>query len=144
MRLDRSRVGGCVFACILSGCASNAGTPAESSPTPKEEPSIESLFEDPAPELSKEPKASERLLPFCKTEKSPPRFPRSSNGASFRAIVSLVIAQDGSATELCYLRVEGPTDIEEKTMSDRDSWSYDKQFAGQPREKLVTYRPRQP
>lgn len=144
MRLERLRAGIGALACVLGGCAGGGGNAAKPEAPAEEEPSIESLFQDPEPQLSKEPKASERLLPMCKTDESPPRFPRSSNGASFRAIVSFVIAKDGSASELCYQRVEGPLDIEEKAMSDRQSWSYEKEFAGQPREKLVTYRPRKP
>jgi hypothetical protein len=133
------------FACVVvfilaAGCSGSTERPAESAPNEEKEQSIESLFEDPPPEVSDEPTMSERLLPQCATDKSATKFPRSSEGAAFRAIINMVIDSNGRAKDLCYRRVEGPLDVEEKAMSDRNDWKFDKKFAGQKREKLIVYR----
>jgi hypothetical protein len=130
------------FLIIVSstGCSGSTERPAEAAPTEEKQPSLESLFEDAPPEVSDEPSMSQRLLPECVTDRSATKFPRSSEGADFRAIINMVIDRDGRAKELCYRRVEGPLAVEEKAMSDRDDWKFDKKFAGQKREKLIVYR----
>lgn len=81
-----------------------------------------------------------RLHPSCALEGEPPAFPPNSDGVAFRAWVRFTISASGRAEGLCYARVEGLHEFEEKAMADRGQWDFDKKYAGEPRERLVTYR----
>jgi len=78
-------------------------------------------------------------FPMCQGKKVPP-YPADTEGAVFRAIVFLRITEEGKTSEHCYLSVEGPRKYEEKALGSVDAWSYEPEFAGQPRERVVTYR----
>lgn len=78
-------------------------------------------------------------LPLCKGKKAPP-FPEETVGSAFRAIVFLRIGAGGETTEHCYLAVEGDKKWEEKALGDVSTWRYEEAHAGQPRERVVTYR----
>jgi hypothetical protein len=79
------------------------------------------------------------LLPSC-GDPNPPQFPPASEGAEFRAIVLLTVAEDGSGEGHCYLRFESRGDWEGTAMADRADWRFDPAHAGQKRERLVVYR----
>lgn len=81
-----------------------------------------------------------RKLPSCNSDKAAPEFPEESEGAAFRALILLTIGPDGSALDPCYLRAEGPPKYEKKALSLRKTWKYDAAYAGQKREKLITWR----
>lgn len=87
------------------------------------------------------PTESEMTLqfPMCSGKKAPP-FPNDTSGAAFRAIVFLRIDSEGKATEHCYLAVEGEKKWEEKALGEVSSWRYETEHAGEPRERVVTYR----
>ena len=78
-------------------------------------------------------------FPMCDRKKTP-QFPADTEGAVFRAIVFMRITDEGRTGEHCYLALEGPRKYEEKALGDVQGWSYDPEFAGQPRERVVTYR----
>lgn len=78
-------------------------------------------------------------FPMCVDKKIPP-FPPETAGAAFRAIVFYRITEDGKTKEHCYLAVDGDVKWEERALDDVNSWSYEPKFAGEPRERVVTYR----
>lgn len=78
-------------------------------------------------------------FPECEGKKSRP-FPSDTNGAAFRAILFLRITAEGGTSEHCYLAVEGDRKWEEKALGDVSKWSYSVEYAGEPRERVVTYR----
>ncbi len=81
-----------------------------------------------------------RLHPACELEGEAPAFPAKSDGVAFRAWVRFTISAQGRAEGLCYARAEGLHEFEEKAMADRGQWDFDLKYAGEPRERLVTYR----
>ncbi len=95
---------------------------------------------DPYEEPGPEPKMSERTLPECKLEGPLPEFPAETEGLAFRGLVRLVIGSDGRPTDVCFARAEGPLLYEKRALAGKGAWKYDPAFAGQPREKVVTYR----
>lgn len=133
---------GVSLAIMITACSGSKEMPAETAPSEGKDVPVETMFEDNQPTVTRQPSMSERLVPECITDRVATKFPKSSEGAAFRAIVNLVIGPDGLAQDICYRRVEGPLDMEEKAMGDRLSWKFDKKFAGQKREKLIIYRTR--
>lgn len=127
------------FAALVAlGCAEPVG------PTGPEKAAAYHEQEAAREEASKNPsKPTEAELalefPFCKGKKPPP-FPADTSGAAFRAVVFLRIDAEGKTTEHCYLAVEGDRKWEEKALGNVASWRYEKDHAGQPRERVVTYR----
>lgn len=87
------------------------------------------------------PSESETTLqfPMCVDKRVPP-FPPESAGAAFRAIVFYRITADGKTDEHCYLALEGNKKWEERALNDVSTWTYDLKFAGEPRERVITYR----
>lgn len=81
-------------------------------------------------------------FPECKGKRAQP-FPADTNGAAFRAILFLRITAEGRTSEHCYLAVEGDRKWEEKALGDVSQWTYSTEFAGEPRERVVTYRLRE-
>ncbi len=78
-------------------------------------------------------------FPMCQVEKKP-FFSEQTEGATFRAIVLFTITDDGKTADHCYLRVEGEIKWEEKSLGRVEQWSYPAKFAGQQRERTVTWR----
>lgn len=87
------------------------------------------------------PTEAEQTLqfPMCK-EKRPATFPENTEGAAFRAVLFMRITDDGKTAEHCYTAVEGDIKWEEKALGDVDLWTYGTEHAGQPRERVVSYR----
>lgn len=119
-----------VALCVASaGCQKGGGGP-------KDGGEAYDPYEEPGPE----PQMSERTLPECKLDGPPPEFPPETEGLAFRGLVRLVIGSDGKPTNVCFARAEGPLLYEKRALAEKNSWKYDPEYAGQPREKVVTYR----
>lgn len=71
---------------------------------------------------------------------APVALPASTADADYRAIVQVTIGTKGEAVNPCFRAVEGPLALEEKALSERSSWKFDPAFAGQKRDRTVTYR----
>jgi hypothetical protein len=78
-------------------------------------------------------------FPMCE-ERRPAKFPANTEGATFRAVLFMRITGDGKTAEHCYTAVEGDIKWEEKALGDFKSWKYDTEHAGQPRERVISYR----
>ncbi len=70
----------------------------------------------------------------------PAQFPEKSNGAAFRAIVLFKITETGKTTDHCYRKLEGDIVWEENVLGNVEEWSYPIKYAGEFRERLVSYR----
>jgi hypothetical protein len=81
-------------------------------------------------------------FPMCSGKKAMP-FPSDTEGAAFRAIVFLRITDAGKTSEHCYLALEGARKWEEKALGNVGEWSYDIAHAGEPRERVVSFRLRE-
>jgi len=68
------------------------------------------------------------------------QFADKTEGADFRAIVLFRILPDGKTSEHCYLRVDGAIKWEERALGKVAEWAYPVEFAGEQRERTVTYR----
>ena len=73
-------------------------------------------------------------------ETKPPAFPPETAGATFRAILYFRITDAGKTKEHCYLAIDGSLKWEEKALGQVESWTYPVEHAGQPRERVITYR----
>lgn len=85
-----------------------------------------------------------RAFPACtdkegKPLETPP-FPKDTEGAEYRAIVQITIGPAGEALNPCFRAVEGPFALEEKALAERSRWKFDPAFAGQKRDRTITYR----
>ncbi|HXS16917.1 MAG TPA: hypothetical protein VN764_07000, partial [Polyangiaceae bacterium] len=78
-------------------------------------------------------------FPFCERDVKTP-FSEKTEGAAFRAIVLFRILPSGKTAEHCYLRVEGEIKWEEKSLGNVAEWTYPVEFAGEQRERTVTFR----
>jgi hypothetical protein len=58
----------------------------------------------------------------------------------FRAIVLFKITEDGKTTDHCYQAIEGDRKWEERVLGRFEEWSYPAKYAGEPRERVVSYR----
>lgn len=130
-----------VAAGLLLACSSPKG------PTGPEKSAAYHAQEAERAEVAKNPKTPTETevtlqFPMCTGKKTPP-YPADTNGAAFRAIIFLRITEEGGTSEHCYLALEGARKWEERALGDVSSWSYDTAHAGQPRERVVTYRLRE-
>lgn len=75
---------------------------------------------------------------------APVSFPASTDDADYRAIVQITIGSTGEALDPCFRAVEGPLELEEKALAERSRWKFDPAFAGQKRDRTITYRLRRP
>jgi hypothetical protein len=129
------------LAVVLLACAAPKGPtgPEKAAAFHTQEAEREDDARHPRPPTEEE---STLRFPACQGKKTRP-FPADTAGAAFRAIVLLRIGPDGSVTEPCYLAQEGQLKWEEKALGDVSSWKYEPQYAGEPRERVVTYRLRE-
>lgn len=67
-------------------------------------------------------------------------FSPSSDDADYRAIVQITIGPNGEALDPCFRAVEGPLSLEDKALAERSKWKFDPAFAGQKRDRTITYR----
>jgi len=82
-------------------------------------------------------------FPFCERDMKT-QFSEKTEGAAFRAIVLFRILPNGKTAEHCYLRVEGEIKWEERSLGNVADWNYPVEFAGEQRERTVTFRLKQP
>lgn len=128
----------------LGACAPQApaaaGAPAPSPITTESTPAPDapSPSTHPAPTASPEEQTTLKF-PFCDREMKT-QFANKTEGAAFRAIVLFRILPDGKTAEHCYLRVDGDIEWEERSLGNVAEWTYPVEFAGEQRERTVTYR----
>ena len=121
----------------LFGCATQGPTgPEKAAAYHAEEARLAEEAKNPPPPTEEE---TTLQFPMCDSERRP-LFPKETDGAAFRAILYFKITDDGKTKDHCYMRVEGAIKWEERAVFDVDQWAYPVEFAGQPRERIVTYR----
>ena len=125
-------------ACLMAGCRTSTMHVAPDSSRPGGADSYASRRLDP----DEEPGG--KAFPRCVDKNGEPlaavSFSPSTNDADYRAIVQITIGPNGEALHPCFRAVEGPLSLEEKALAERSKWKFDPAFAGQKRDRTVTYR----